>query len=84
MDANAIIRGRIRLARPAEKIKSRAYRAVAQVNCELIGYDANAVDVAAGYYTQVADTPEKAEQLLIPAKTKTKAPPILGGRIAKQ
>ena len=63
MDANAIIRGRIRLARPAEKIKSRAYRAVAQVNCELIGYDANAVDVAAGYYTQVADTPEKAEQL---------------------
>lgn len=63
MDANAIIRGRIRLVRPAEKIKSRAYRAVAQVNCELIGYDSNAVDVAAGYYTQVADTPEKAEQL---------------------
>lgn len=63
MDANAIIRGRIRLVRPAEKIKSRAYRAVAQVNCELIGYDSNAIDVAAGYYTQVADTPEKAEQL---------------------
>lgn len=63
MDANAIIRGRIRLVRPAEKIKSRAYRAVAQVNCELIGYDSNAVDVAAGYYTQVADMPEKAEQL---------------------
>ena len=63
MDANAIIRGRIRLARPAEKIKSRTYRAVAQINCELIGYDSNAVDVAAGYYTQVADTPEKAEQL---------------------
>lgn len=63
MDANAIIRGRIRLVRPAEKIKSRAYRAVAQVNCELIGYDSNAVDVAAGYYTQVANTPEKAEQL---------------------
>lgn len=63
MDANAIIRGRIRLARPVEKIKSRAYRAVAQVNCELIGYDTNAVDVAAGYYTRVADTPEKAEQL---------------------
>lgn len=63
MDANAIIRGRIRLVRPAEKIKSHAYRAVAQVNCELIGYDSNAIDVAAGYYTQVADTPEKAEQL---------------------
>lgn len=63
MDANAIIRGRIRLVRPTEKIKSRAYRAVAQVNCELIGYDSNAIDVAAGYYTQVADTPEKAEQL---------------------
>lgn len=63
MDANAIIRGRIRLVRPAEKIKSRTYRAVAQINCELIGYDSNAVDVAAGYYTQVADTPEKAEQL---------------------
>lgn len=63
MGANAIIRGRIRLARPAEKVASRSYCAVAQINCELIGYDTNAVDVSAGYYSYVASTPEEAEQL---------------------
>lgn len=63
MGANAIIRGRIRMARPAEKVADRSYRAVAQVNCELIGYDTNSVDVSAGYYSYVASTPDEAEQL---------------------
>lgn len=63
MGANAIIRGRIRLARPAEKIGPRAYRAIAQVNCELIGYDTNSVDVSAGYYSYVASSSAEAEQL---------------------
>ena len=63
MGANAIIRGRIRLARPAEKIGPRAYRAIAQVNCELIGYDSNSVDVSAGYYSYVASSAAEAEQL---------------------
>ena len=36
---------------------------VAQVNCELIGYDTNSVDVSAGYYSYVASTPDEAEQL---------------------
>ena len=34
------------LARKTEKIAERSYKAVAQVNCELIGYDNNSIDVS--------------------------------------
>lgn len=61
--ANAVIRGRVGLARKTEKIAERSYKAVAQVNCELIGYDNNSIDVAAGYYYYVADNAELAEQM---------------------
>lgn len=63
MEANAIIRGRISLARTAAKVGSNAYRAIAQITCELIGYDTNTVDVSAGYYEYTASTPTKAEHL---------------------
>lgn len=61
--ANAVIRGRVGLARKTEKIAERSYKAVAQVNCELIGYDNNSIDVAAGDYYYVADNAELAEQM---------------------
>lgn len=60
--ANAIIRGRVGLARKAEKITG-GYYAVAQINAELIGYDNNMVDVAAGHYSYVAATPTEAEAM---------------------
>lgn len=62
MDANAIIRGRLSLARPAERLGPNTYQAVAQLTCELIGYDTNDVDVSSGYYSGIAATPAKAEQ----------------------
>ena len=62
MDANAIIRGRISLAQPAEKLAPGSYKAIAQINCELIGYDSNTVDVSSGYYTYVASTAAEAER----------------------
>lgn len=61
--ANAIIRGRVGLARKTEKIAAHSYKAVAQINCELIGYDNNSIDVAAGYYYYVADNAKLAEQM---------------------
>lgn len=62
MDANAIIRGRISLAQPAEKLAPGSYKAIAQINCELIGYDSNTVDVSSGYYPYVASTAAEAER----------------------
>ena len=63
MSANSIIRGRISLARPAEQIAAGSYRAVAQVTCELIGYDTNDVDVSSGYYSYIAASPDEAESM---------------------
>ena len=62
MDANAIIRGRISLAQPAEKLAPGSYKAIAQIKCELIGYDSNTVDVSSGYYPYVASTAAEAER----------------------
>lgn len=71
--ANAIIRGRVGLARKTEKIGNRSYKAIAQVNCELIGYDNNTVDVAAGYYYYVADSALQAEAMAKEVALRTSA-----------
>lgn len=71
--ANSIIRGRVSLARGAEKMTSGSYKAVAQVNCELISYDNNTVDVASGYYSYIADNPFDAERLAKEIALKTAA-----------
>ncbi|WP_455653402.1 hypothetical protein [Phascolarctobacterium sp.] len=76
--ANAIIRGRVGLARKAEKITAHSYKAVAQVNCELIGYDNNTVDVAAGYYYYVAESAEQAEQMAKEVALRTAAEQLSG------
>lgn len=76
--ANAIIRGRVGLARKAEKIAAHSYKAVAQVNCELIGYDNNTVDVAAGYYYYVAESAEQAEQMAKEVALRTAAEQLSG------
>lgn len=71
--ANSIIRGRVSLARHAEKINSGLYKAIAQINCELIGYDNNTVDVSSGYYSYIADNPRDAERLAKEVALKTAA-----------
>lgn len=60
--AKAIIRGKVGLVRKAELVDKKTYRAIAQISCEIIGYESNAVDAVARYYTAVADDPFLAER----------------------
>lgn len=60
--AKAIIRGNVRLARRAELVAKNTYRAIAEVSCEIIGYESNAVDAVSRYYTAVANNAYLAEK----------------------
>ncbi|MDO4179580.1 MAG: hypothetical protein Q4D21_10425 [Phascolarctobacterium sp.] len=60
--ANSIVRGRIGLLRNAEK-KSNGYEAVASINCQLVSYDNNDVDVSTGYYYGYGKSPVEAERV---------------------
>lgn len=80
--ANSIVRGHIGLDRKAELIGQHSYRAIAAINCELIGYDNNAVDVAAGHYAYVANNPTEAERMAMETALRTAAEEL--GRQALQ
>ena len=71
--ANSIIRGHVGLDRRAEKIGQGSYRAIAYINCEMIGYDNNAVDVATGHYSYVASNPVEAERMALETALKVAA-----------
>lgn len=58
--AKAIVRGSIRLARPAQ-LANNAYVATAQASVEIIGYDSNNVDAMTRYATAVGMTADEAE-----------------------
>lgn len=58
--AKAIVRGSIRLARPAQLVNN-AYMATAQAAIEIIGYDSNNVDAMTRYATAVGMTADEAE-----------------------
>lgn len=48
--SNAIIRGNVQIVRQPAFVGNGLYRAVVQVNCQLVGYDSNAVNTYAAYH----------------------------------
>lgn len=61
LDANSIVRGRVELLRRGELAAPGAYRAVASLTCEIIGYESNTVDSVSYTAAAIAETPQEAE-----------------------
>lgn len=59
-DSNAIVRGRIDIARQPELVGKGLYRAVAEIACQIISYDNNAADSVSLYVDGMDKTPEEA------------------------
>ncbi len=61
-EAMAIVRGSVGIARAPQLISGRLYRTIAEVSCQIIGYENNSVDAVALYADAVAKTKEESER----------------------